>query len=146
MPSNKRLVVRKSKLPGAGHGLFTNVAFQRGERIVEYKGRIQPWNEVKDQDGHNGYLLRLDRSTAINALLYRKSPGRYANDAAGFARVKGLHNNAEYLIYGNRCFICATRSIAPGQEILVGYGKEFWALKKRIQEATHKGTRVPTGR
>jgi len=130
---NKSLYVRKSKIPGAGLGLFTRIPFAKGDRIVEYKGRREPWKKVKAEDGYNGYLLRLNRTTAINALPYKKALGRFANDAKGSGRKTGLRNNAEYLIYGNRCFIEATRSINRGEEILVDYGQAFWDLQKKLR-------------
>lgn len=133
MAQKKYLFVKKSSLPGAGMGLFTRITFFKGDRIVEYKGRRQPWKEVKGEDGYNGYLLRLNRTTAINALPYKKALGRFANDAAGLGRSQGLRNNAEYLIYGDRCFIEATRTINKGEEILVDYGKAFWDLQKKIR-------------
>jgi len=108
------------------------MVIRKGDRIVEYKGRRRAWREAKHEDGHNGYLLRLNRTTAIDALPYKKSLGRFANDAAGLARVRGLANNAEYILYADRCFIEATRTIQAGDEILVGYGREFWALQRRI--------------
>ena len=134
--SEKHLFIKKSQLPRSGKGLFTQIDIQKGDRIIEYKGRHQLWRDVKDQDGYNDYLLRLNRTMAINALYSKYALGRYANDAAGLARVKGLRNNAEYLIYGNRCFIEATRNICRGEEIFVSYGKEFWELKRRILAAT----------
>lgn len=129
----KHLFVKKSQLPYAGEGLFTRVVIHKGDRIVEYKGRHRPWQEAKKEDGYNGYLLRLDRSTAIDALPYKKALGRFANDAKGLSRVPGLRNNAEYHIYGNQCFITATRTIPRGGEILVSYGKEFWDLQRKIR-------------
>jgi len=130
----KFLVVKKSRLPGAGKGLFTKVAIKRGTRIVEYKGRLQTWKEVKDQDGHNGYLMYISRKAVINALPALKTFGRYANDALGLTRIDGMRNNAEYISEGNRCYIDATRNIKPNEEILVGYGREYWTLIKRIQK------------
>lgn len=128
----KDLFIKKSLLPGAGKGLFTSVVIFKGDRIVEYKGRKRDWQEAKKEDGYNGYLLRLSRSTALDALPYKKAFGRYANDAAGHFRIPGLRNNAEYLIYGDRCFIEATRTIPKGAEIFVGYGKEFWELQRNL--------------
>jgi SET domain-containing protein len=128
----KHLLVKKSSLPHAGKGLFTRVAITKGTRIVEYKGRVQSWREVKDQDGINGYLMYINRNVVINALPSIKTLGRYANDARGFIRVKGIRNNAEYVSEGKRCFIEATRSIQAGEEILVSYGKEYWRLMKRL--------------
>lgn len=128
------LIVKKSLLPGAGKGLFTKVAIKKGTRIVEYKGRLQTWKEVKDQDGHNGYLMYISRTVVINALPVTKTLGRYANDAMGLTRVDGVRNNAEYISEGSRCYIDATRNIKPNEEILVGYGREYWTLIKRIQK------------
>ena len=128
----KHLFVKKSQLPYAGDGLFTRVVIRKGDRIVEYKGRLRPWKEAKKEDGYNGYILRLDRTTAIDALPYKKAFGRFANDAAGLSRIRGLRNNAEYLIYGDKCFIHAANAIPEGAEIFVGYGKEFWDLQRRL--------------
>jgi hypothetical protein len=61
-----------------------------------------------------------------------KTLGRYANDACGLTRIKGLRNNAEYVSEGKRCFIEATRTISPNEEILVGYGRAYWTLIKKI--------------
>ncbi len=131
---DKHLYLKTSRIPGAGKGLFTRVGIPKGTRITEYKGRIQSWKDVKDQDGHNAYLFRVNSRVTINALNYKKSFGRYANDAKGFERVKGLHNNADYETEGNRCYLDAIRNIKKGEEILVEYGGNFWALLRRIRK------------
>lgn len=100
--------------------------------MVEYKGRIQPWREVKDLDGVNGYLMYINRNVVINALPALKTLGRYANDARGFTRIEGIRNNSEYISVGNRCYIDATRNIKAGEEIFVNYGREYWSLMKRL--------------
>jgi SET domain-containing protein len=132
--SRKYLFIKKSKLPDAGNGLFTRILISKGDRIVEYKGRRELWKNVKHTDGYNGYLFRLDLATAINAEPYKKALGRFVNDASGLTRVKGLRNNAEYNIYGDRCYIEAIRSIKKGDEILASYGKEYWDLIRKIRE------------
>ena len=119
-------------MPNAGKGLFTRIDIPKGTRIVEYKGRIQPWREVKDQDGVNGYLMYINRNVVINALPAKKTLGRYANDARGLIRIAGFRNNAEYISEGRRCYIDATRNIKAGEEILVNYGREYWTLMKRL--------------
>jgi len=120
-------------LPNAGKGLFTRVDIPKGTRIVEYKGRLQSWREVKDQDGINGYLMYINRNVVINALPATKTFGRYANDAQGLVRKEGLKNNSEYVSEGKRCFIEATRYIKAGEEILVSYGRAYWTLMKKIK-------------
>lgn len=128
----RRLWIKKSKLPGARLGLFSRKAIEKGACIVEYRGRLERWANVKHTDGYNPYLLRVNALWVINALPYRKTPGRYANDARGPSRMEGVDNNAEYRLEGRRCFIYAKRNIARGEEILVSYGHEFWSLVKRI--------------
>lgn len=135
----KYLEIKRSKIPGAGKGLFTKVAIQKGTRIVEYKGRIEKWSKVKHEDGYNGYLLQVNQRIAINALPYKKALGRFANDALGLHRITGLTNNAEYILEGNRCFIHTKRDIQKGEEILVSYGREYWTLIKKIQKLKKPG-------
>ena len=57
---------------------------------------------------------------------YKKALGRYANDARGIRRKKGILNNATYVTAGLKVYIDAIRDIPAGSEILVGYGKEYW--------------------
>jgi uncharacterized protein len=130
---DRYLIVKKSKLPEAGNGLFTTIDIPKGKRITEYKGRLQRWTDVKDQDGFNGYLLRVHRSWAINALKSLKTFGRYANDANGISRNKVIRNNAEYITYGLRCYLESTRDIKKGEEILVAYGSDYWKLIRKIE-------------
>ncbi len=137
----KYLYLKKSKLPGAGKGLFTRVDIPKGTRIVEYKGRLQPWKDVKHEDGRNAYLFKINSRVAINAEQYLKTFGRYANDARGFIRAEGLRNNADYEVEGNRCFMDATRKIKKGEEIFVAYGGNFWSLMRKIRKETEKQTK-----
>jgi uncharacterized protein len=130
----KHLVIKRSRLPNAGKGLFTRIDIPKGTRIVEYKGRIQPWREVKDKDGINGYLMYINRDVVINALPAVKTLGRYANDAQGLVRLEGVRNNSEYVTEGRRCFIEATRNIKAGEEIFVNYGREYWTLIKKLKK------------
>jgi uncharacterized protein len=127
------LYVKRSQLPDSGKGLFTKVPITKGTRIVEYKGKLQKWKDVKHLDGINGYLMYITRNAVIDALPEKHTFGRYANDAKGLSKVHGLRNNAEYVSEGNRCYIEATRKIKKGEEILVYYGNEYWQLIKKLK-------------
>lgn len=129
----KYLFIKKSKLPNAGKGLFTKKEIPKGKRIVEYKGKLRAWKEVKHLDGINAYLMYINRNAVIDALPAIRTLGRYANDANGFGKVQGLKNNCEYVSDGNKCYIETIRSIEKGEEILVSYGKDFWKLQRKIQ-------------
>ena len=132
----KSLVIKKSNLPQAGKGLFTKIEISKGTRILEYKGKKRKWKDVKHLDGYNGYLMYITRNAVIDALHYKKTLGRYANDARGFGRIPKLRNNCEYVSEGDRCYLEAKRSIKKGEELLVGYGKEFWQLQKKLRLKT----------
>jgi hypothetical protein len=64
----------------------------------------------------------------IDASSYKKALARYANDARGLKRVKGIQNNCVYVYRKDKdaVFIESTRDIPPNSEILVNYGKEYW--------------------
>ncbi|HLK27212.1 MAG TPA: SET domain-containing protein [Puia sp.] len=126
----KKLVIKNSVIPGAGKGLFTKVFIPKGTRIVEYKGRATTWKEVDHDDGRNGYIYYIKRTLVIDAYNHKKALGRYANDAQGISKIKGLRNNSEYMIDGMKVFIEAKKDIPAGSEILVSYGKEYWDIIK----------------
>jgi uncharacterized protein len=122
----KNLVIKKSTLPGAGQGLFTRKFIPKGSLISEYKGRISKWKEANNKSGNNNYIYYITRNHVIDASPYKKSMARYANDARGLQRIKGLSNNSAYVENGLRVYIEAKKDIPPGSEILVDYGKEYW--------------------
>ena len=123
-----QLVVKRSKLPGSGKGLFTKKFIPKGTRIVEYKGRISTWKDVNHQEWDNGYIFYVKRDHVIDAAPYKKAMARFANDARGINKVKGITNNSEYKEDGLRVFIVAKKDIPAGSEILVDYGKDYWKV------------------
>lgn len=149
-----QLVVKKSTLPGANKGLFTRKPIAKGTRIVEYKGRITTWKEVSHHDFSNGYIFYVKRDHVIDAAPYKGALARFANDARGLTRIKGVSNNAEYEEDGLRVYITAKTDIPPGAEILVDYGKEYWdairhnlrlETKRRRKDTRHRKTDAAQG-
>lgn len=129
------LEVKESGIPNSGMGLFTKVFIPKGTRIVEYKGRITTWKEVKN-DTTNGYLYTINRNYVIDARPNMDALARYANDARGMSRVKGITNNCDYVNEGLKAYIEAKKDIPAGSELLVGYGKEYWdVMKVNLKEA-----------
>ena len=144
----KKVEIKLSQLPNAGKGLFATEFIPKNTRIVEYKGKITSWKEVNDNDGNNGYIYYVKRHHVIDASGHPSALARYANDAKGLQRVKGIKNNAEYVEEGLKVFIEAKRDIPAGEEILVEYGKEYWDVirhnhkvegdRKRLREQKNK--------
>ena len=132
----KQLIVKPSSIPGAGNGLFTTVLIPKGTRIIEYKGRRSTWNDANHDDGKNPYIFFINSKNVIDALKYPKSLARFANDAKGIGKVKGINNNCEYAVEGHRVFIESFKDIPAGAEILVAYGKDYWdTIRALIKES-----------
>jgi SET domain-containing protein len=122
----KQLVIKPSTIPGAGLGLFTTVFIPKGTRIIQYKGRITTWKDVLNGPEFNAYVYYITRNHVIDAMHFKKSMGRYANDATGVSKTKGISNNSKYVVEDKKVFMEAVKDIPAGGEILVSYGKEYW--------------------
>jgi len=130
----KHLSVKESTIPDAGMGLYTSVAIPKGTQIVEYKGKITTWKEVQHNEGTNGYIFFVNRNHVIDARRTKSALARYANDARGLKRVKGLLNNCVYETVKGKVYIKSVKDIPAGAEILVDYGKDYWdAVRHNIQ-------------
>ena|SRR5436190_11771361 len=137
----KYLVVKPSKLSGAGKGLFTKKFIPKGTKIVEYKGRIGKWKNIEKNPGENKYIFYVKRDHVIDAKPFKKALARYANDARGLKKIKGLVNNADYVEKGLKVFIEAKKDIPAGNEILVDYGKEYWDVIRHNKKIDEKEAR-----
>lgn len=133
----KQLFVKTSTIPNAGKGLFTKLNIPKGTRIVEYKGRRTVWKEVANAHD-NYYLYTINRNNVIDAGKTLKALARYANDARGLVKIKGLSNNCVYVNDGNRAFIESVKDIPAGAEIFVDYTQDYWKVLKENLKADGK--------
>ncbi len=126
------LIIKTSQLPGSGKGLFTTTPIKKGEKVIEYLGEIIDWKEYEKrvERDEDGYLFFINKKNCIDAWNTPQHKARFANDAAGLGKVKGLNNNCNYVIEKNRCFIVAKKDIEAGAEIFVSYTKEYWDCVK----------------
>ena len=127
----KQLIVKRSTIPNSGKGLFTKKPIPKGTKIVEYKGKVTAWKDVKDEDGKNGYIFYVNRNHVINALPTPQHLARYANDARGLVRIKGITNNCDYVTDGLKAYIESKKDIPAHAEVFVDYGPDYW---KTIRE------------
>ena len=135
------LRVKKSTLPNSGKGLFTDKAIKKGSKLIEYKGEIIDWKEYEKRvlEDKDGYLFYINKSRCIDAFATPRYKARYANDAEGLSRVKGLKNNSSYEIDGDKCYIVSERDIVAGEEIFVSYSKEYWdCIRYNIKHKLYK--------
>lgn len=96
-------------------GLLAVKQIKKGQRIVEYTGRLLT-NRTAERKGGR-YLLGLNSRWTIDGSP-RTNLARYVNH--------GCSPNAEALIVGRRVWIYALRAIKPGDEITMNYGKEYF--------------------
>jgi uncharacterized protein len=139
------LIVKRSQLPGAGKGLYTTEKINKDEKVVEYKGEIIDWKEYEKRvaEDRDGYLFYINSRHCIDAFSTPQHKARYANDAAGLSRVKGLRNNCSYQIFDDKCYIVAERDIEPGEEIFVDYTKDYWdCIRYNIKNGLYKSKKV----
>ncbi len=121
------LYTKISKIPGAGMGLYTAIKIYRNERISLFKGEILSDREaaIRAKKREDGYFISMPNGTIMDSRevdCYAK----YANDAAGL-RVSGFKNNSIIALdQQDKVCLIATRTIRIGEEILCGYGKEYW--------------------
>ena len=135
------LIVKTSLLPNAGKGLFTDKLIKKNKKIIEYKGEIIDWKEYEKRvkEDKDGYLFYINKKRCIDAFSTPRYKARFANDAEGIGRVKGLKNNACYEIFGDRCFIVAERDIMANEEIFVSYSKDYWdCIRYNIKHKLYK--------
>jgi SET domain-containing protein len=135
------LIVKTSSLPGAGKGLFTKKPIKKNAKVIEYKGEIIDWKEYEKRvkEDKDGYLFYINKKRCIDAFSTPEHKARYANDAQGLSKVKGLKNNAIYEIFGDQCYIVSTRNIEAGEEIFVSYSKDYWdCIRYNIKHKLYK--------
>ena len=141
--SERQLKVKKSTIPGAGKGLFTKEFIPKGTRIIEYKGRITTWKDVLEGKHFNGYVYFINRNHVIDAMRRKSALARYANDARGHSKIKGVVNNCDYVVENKRVFIESKKDIEAGEELLVSYGNDYWKAvaeyKKFLEAESKKG-------
>ena len=108
------IVVRGSEIHGKG--VFASRAIAKGERIIEYKGRLITEEEADelygDDDTNHTFLFLLDNDMVIDA--YRDgNSARWINHSC--------NPNCEPMEEGNRLYIHAIRSIKAGDELSYEY-------------------------
>jgi SET domain-containing protein len=108
---NQSLVVRRTN---TGLGLVTLRAIPRGKKIIEYAGPVITTEEANRKGGK--YLFELDEDHAIDGSA-RSNTARYINHSC--------RPNAKGYTTGRRVWIWSLRTIKPGEEITINYGKEY---------------------
>jgi SET domain-containing protein len=118
-----QLQVRRSRI--AGRGVFAGAPIERGQRIVEYKGRLLTKKQF-DRSRSN-YLFEISRTMTIDGWI----PGNVARFINHSCRP-----NCEAYNWRGRIYIKARRGIKAGEELSYDYGPDYFS-----QEIKPRGCR-----
>lgn len=122
--------VQTSTIPGAGHGLFANKRYKKGDRIVEYTGDIIDEKEKKNRypDDKCMYVVYVMHNVYIDAAdPLRSSAARFINSSGGGYNNASMSPHHRHDIH--KINIVATRDIAPGEEIFMPYGSSYHMMR-----------------
>ena len=120
-PPNADVVVKTSRLPGAGLGLFAVRAFAVGELVCEYTGTVLDSAARSLED--KSYLMRLGEGVFVDARTHYDVHARYINDC----RDKRVHNvSFDKRPSERRALVVASRPISAGDELYASYGPLYW--------------------
>ena len=134
------LVVRQSTIQGAGKGLFVTREFKKGSTIGRYAGELLSTEEHNrryggsDQD-HAPYSLRTsnggDRvvSAECKRGVMSMANGTKRKSRANARFVDNLRSDGTIRIE-------ATRKIRPGTEVLIHYGRDYFATAGNSKHTT----------
>jgi hypothetical protein len=137
----KRFSIRPTQY---GHGLFSEGALKREEMIGEYEGVEVP-EEIADNLPHS-YNKIVPSSRAGHSIVgdvMKKGKTNFASFAndPGYTGTKktGVFKNESNVKLSTgkdgKVYMTTTKAIAPGQELLLDYGPEYW----EGNEEYHKG-------
>jgi len=104
-----------------GLGLFANKPIAHRATIVTYRGKRIATAEAHRRERRSGakYMFEVNRRWSIDGSS-RRNLGRYINHSC--------RPNAEAVLRKNRIVFVALRDIAPGEEITLDYGEEYFEL------------------
>lgn len=106
------VVVKRSS---AGLGLFAARPFKKGERVIEYVGRVIP--AAEEYTSKSKYLFEVNKRKTIDGA-DRSNIARYINHSC--------RPNCEPEIERGHVYIDATKNIKAGEELSYDYGEEYF--------------------
>lgn len=142
LPSYVR--IGKSKLPGAGRGLFATRWLPEGTYVTAYPGPLVDYKSISNRTRaatkyhRKVQLYELEIVNGTTALMFRPDPddltkgiAHMANDAI-HPEVTGFSNNCDFIQDENcNVYLCTTRNVRRGEELLVDYLLPYWTSYKR---------------
>lgn len=122
-PNARGPIVRKSRIPRAGNGLFADRAYRKGAVITRYGGTLL--SDAQVRRSASKYVMTDERGRHHDARLVNnpdKEKGRWINDPKDTA----FSVNVEAVTTRDGVLIKAKRNISAGEEFFLDYGDRYW--------------------
>jgi len=121
-------IVAPSNIVGANDGLFTTCPIPKNTKLGKYTGTI--YNPSEKSVCDESYVLQINANVAIDALTNLTCIFRYINDP-----INSKFINCRFNKNGD---IISTKFIFPGEELFIGYGKDYWYDKNNYVRLKNK--------
>lgn len=123
----KYLIIRKSKIPNSGKGVFTKVDIEKDDVITEYTGEkvSHTIGTARMILGQSNSILYLNKKYFIDSRTDKDCITTFINDAEGIHKTK-YENNVIMVRANGRIYVVAKRDIKKGEELFISYGKKYW--------------------
>ncbi len=122
--------VRRSTVEGAGLGLFAVRAFAAGDVVCVYTGVILTAAEIGEMEGFGEhwplrfqYVMDIGADGVCVDIPENGLPARFINDNRDRSKINIRYVKQERLLLVE---LVATCDIAPGEELFVDYGPQYW--------------------
>jgi SET domain-containing protein len=129
---DRRTVIKPSKIPGGGNGLFASAAIKKDEVIGELGGQLRT---TEDYPSGNYYVASIPECAWEETAPYRYLDGKHfgANvSRINFApkKINGVETKFQNSALVQLCYypyvvFAALRDIEPGEEIWSSYGPHY---------------------
>ena len=116
------LAVKKSKIRGAGLGLFANMDFPADAVLGEYWGVR---TTTKPADGRYVWHIDTDDGSVYIDAAQNDCPLRFVNGAKTERQHERI-NCKTYISHGALLYV-TTRAVKAGEELIIDYGPYYWA-------------------
>jgi hypothetical protein len=127
------LTLKKSKIPGAGKGLYTTVNIPKNKNISQYTGEIKSIEDFNADP--SGYAVQIPKNKVVDAVSTQSAIARYANDCRTSNRKakQCTGTNSKFVVTTRqgitKIWLRATKNIPANSEIYISYGKQYWKKK-----------------
>lgn len=125
-PAEAKLTyVKKSKIKGAGSGLFAKTNLKKGMKLGFYDGEYmneKKYQSTKDQN----YIWQVNSNPNryVDARRCKKAILRFINGARTKEQKKNV--NVEPYTYGGKLYYRTIKKVKKDTELIIDYGDYYW--------------------